>query len=811
MFKLLIIPFIFFFSFGLHIGASDRWNNPDNENPLHRAVEKENDQEVISLLRGGWRAKIDRMTTYGYAPLHLSVLGNNFSISKTLLEFGANVNQTITRSGSKTALDLALDNKPLNKNLLELLLTYGASVNDKLCQFSCSGNYEIVSCFLKYGKYIDVNGVDYHGSSALHLASQKNSLEIVELLLTHGAEVNKIDRYSKMTPLHWGVKANQERIVSVLLGNKANVNAVDKDLSTPLHLAARGKNPSIARILLAHGAIPDLKNKDGMLPLHLASKNGQENIVALLLDWDYANTAGNVVENIFSISLHLAVEGKNISIVRMLLDHGANPNFKQDNGMTALHLASRDGQVQIIDLLLERGASVNEVGQEGTTPLHMAFSQFSHFANHDISKVVEKLLVAGADVKDNNGRLALYLSLDKGFPDIAVMLINHGAKVNYLGREGKTPLVLAIEKTPNHPVVELLFKHNADVNLSGKNNSDKPLSIAWRKRDGTLVKSLLDRGAKANVSLGDWSSSATSFSSPLHEALENKDLRVVRCLLKHGALQEYGERIRSDGFHLEDKVLHYMVKSINALNNYKTVKLSEQDFWERENFKNKEKKNVNLISIKGKTYKEKEYLALLSIHMDITSLLLKYGTNPSARNLEGEYPLVLALSSLKPYPPLIKMLQEAGANLHIIDRVTHQSLPLTQKTLLCSLKDKGLTQYLEGEYSHVPSLKWQSMRVIIEDLKKFQEEPAIFQNKLENIPICFKEKFFKEFFNKKDEEKEDEVYLAGWLNNIGKQERAKAEEEQRRYGNYNSDFDVEGLVTSDDFIEYNDRYSRRHW
>ena len=60
------------------------------------------------------------------------------------------------------------------------------------------------------------------------------------------------------------------------------------------------------------------------------------------------------------------------SVVRLLLDHGTDPNLQANDGLTPLYRASKHGKVEIVRLLVERGASIEVQDRAGRTPLDVA-------------------------------------------------------------------------------------------------------------------------------------------------------------------------------------------------------------------------------------------------------------------------------------------------------------------------------------------------------------------------------------------------------------------------------------------------------
>jgi ankyrin repeat protein len=114
------------------------------------------------------------------------------------------------------------------------------------------------------------------------------------------------------------------------------------------------------RVLELIGEGPDLisaYSQDGWTPLHLAGFFGQPGVVEILLAQgaDVAARSRNPMQN---TALHAATAGRSKNAVRVLLEHGAVVNARQEGGWTALHAASQNGDVEMVRLLIAGGADV---------------------------------------------------------------------------------------------------------------------------------------------------------------------------------------------------------------------------------------------------------------------------------------------------------------------------------------------------------------------------------------------------------------------------------------------------------------------
>ena len=347
---------------------------------------------------------------------------------------------------------------------------------------SAVGHLEIVQLLLDNGA--DVN-VDDDGVTALWNASAAGHFEIVQLLLDNGADVNANgDRYDCITALIAASKEGHLEIVQLLLDNGADVNFGRNDV-TALITASEEGHLEIVQLLLDKGADVNADHND-VTALIAASENGYLEIVQLLLD-----------------------KGANVNL--------ANPDY--DDGETALWVASKEGHTEVVNLLLDKGADVDIVNPDydGVTALWVA-SEEGH------TEVVNLLLDKGADVNfDLNDKTVLWVASTNGHTEVVRLLLKHGADETMI-YDDETALTIA-SRYGYTEIVDLLAGggKNSAINIISELDGKTPLMIASEMGYTEIVEHLLSGGADFTFSY--------YYDSPLTLALKNGHAEIVKLLM----------------------------------------------------------------------------------------------------------------------------------------------------------------------------------------------------------------------------------------------------------------------------------------
>jgi pectate lyase len=297
-----------------------------------------------------------------------------------------------------------------------------------------SGDTKEILELISKGADINATTGSFWGDTPLHYAGRWGYKEIVELLLTKGADVNTKNNEDQ-TPVDIALSRNRKEIVDLLIAKGADVSSI--------HLAAYLGDAAKVIHFIEQGSDVNIKDQRRLTPLHYAARQGHKKTVELLL----ANGADvNSKGRGNRTAAEFAMQGNHNDVVELLVSKGAD--------ISPLHMALYMKDEAKAKSLIEGGADVNKPTPYGTTPLHRAVSA-------GFKDLAELLISKGANVnaKDNWDRTPLHRAVHSS-KDMVELLIAKGADVNVRNREDRTPLWYA-KYMDYTEIVELLRKHGA--------------------------------------------------------------------------------------------------------------------------------------------------------------------------------------------------------------------------------------------------------------------------------------------------------------------------------------------------------------
>jgi ankyrin repeat protein len=502
----------------LKYGAAANNQNVNNETPLHLAVEQKWLKLTEILLEHG--ADADAKNINGQTPLHtlsesdgIEDGGDVLNLALVLLEHSAAANSQ--DMNDETPLHLAIEQNRFK--LAEILLEHGAdadaeNINGQTPLHTLSESDSIkdgsdilslVLLLLEHGAA--VNNPDANNETPLHLAIERNRFKLAEILLEHGADADA-ENIDGEAPFHRLSESNIDdrgdilNLVLLLLKHGAAANSRDEYNNTPLHLAIRRNRFKLAEILLETGADADAENINGQTPSHRLSESdimNEGDILNLVLPLLRHGAGANSRDKDNNTPLHLAIRRNRFKLAEILLEHGADAKAENREIQTPLHILSEsdikdEGEVlNLALLLLKHGAEVTKRDKDNETPLHLAI-------RWDWVKLAGILLEHGADsiAENNKGQTPFHILSEGHINDggdilnLVLLLLKHGAAVNSRTKNRHTPLHLAI-RWNRLKLAQILLEHGADAYAQNKNGKTplRMLSDRWTRShdDGDFV------------------------------------------------------------------------------------------------------------------------------------------------------------------------------------------------------------------------------------------------------------------------------------------------------------------------------------
>ena len=288
-----------------------------------------------------------------------------------------------------------------------------------------AANHKIVKDLLAAGA--DINACDKSGNTPLHAMIMGKSVPVAQLLLQAGANITLKNNHKGDTPLHLAVSPlfRHATMVQLLLKAGADANECNNFGETSLHIASKNKTSpidrSIVKLLIDNGANINVLNNAGQKaadhkdsPLHDAAAQGDAKEIAKILknknDMNVRNIYGRTP--LFDAVSFYGIES---TIIRSLIASGADVTIADATENTPLHESVLVGNISILRLLLNAGAQVNKQNILGDTALHCAVKAGYRKAFRSYTAIVKVLIDSGADLslKNNEGKIAAdYAKLD---------------------------------------------------------------------------------------------------------------------------------------------------------------------------------------------------------------------------------------------------------------------------------------------------------------------------------------------------------------------------------------------------------------
>eukprot|EP00571_Detonula_confervacea_P013236 CAMPEP_0172297510 /NCGR_PEP_ID=MMETSP1058-20130122/503_1 /TAXON_ID=83371 /ORGANISM="Detonula confervacea, Strain CCMP 353" /LENGTH=1884 /DNA_ID=CAMNT_0013006671 /DNA_START=109 /DNA_END=5763 /DNA_ORIENTATION=- len=534
----------------------------------------------------------------------------------------------------------------------------------------------------------------------LKCAVEEGNAEAVKVCLGQEARVNCQFKDDLYTPLHTACSANNHgdgnhgsssssstptnsnsaapgpisagslEVLDLLLERGADVNACNKWRETPLLIAANNGHVEAVKRLLLSGADPSLCSEAGWSALTFAAHKGYDDICGLLLAAQ-APVNCRVTEDL-STPLHKACAGSkagHTSAVSQLLEGHADVHALNKWRETPLLTAANHGQSQAVEALLRYGADPCKCTDTGWSPLSIAA-----YKGHD--EVVRLLLEEGAPTEEDDPTLsALLQAATKGLPDTVMLLLRHGADHTVTTKKGDTALSILVEQNLIDAAVEMVTDYSASVPRCSRDRKKVQrarllinLRLKQMQRDGTgPYCDDSDQGesdAEPENGIGHLHDDADSAASPLTSGSKKK--KKIKGGQKSIAKQEAEARAAEEALLLE----------LEAEENAKSAAAAASECGSSKNSKKKRKKKE----------KERQQKAEKALEDELLREVESKGKEEVEAATAAQAPLA---SKLKMEPSLVKKEK--------VVELTSQTVVQTQKQ---KKKQDNMTSTLTKKSSH---------------------------------------------------------------------------------------------------------------
>ncbi|MCP4132468.1 MAG: hypothetical protein GY754_15960 [bacterium] len=498
---------------------------------------------------------------------------------------GININ--VKNRAGDTALLAACKNKYFPMQNITYLIQKGANVNLKdrggntallyVCQRISSATPDFVRKMLQRGAR--VNERNRKGETALMYAVRNGLTQVIRMLIDKGANpaikdssgntamtyVGKTSTYSYKRAAGDSWRDTDFKVIIKLLKNKgAKVNVPNKTGSTELHYAVQKNRPHIVRELTAVGANPNMKDSKGNITLHYGVeyeyindplleaganpniKNNAGSTPFILLARSGQQFKLNTVKSYFSKSKHdIKLDIKDAkgntalmhavqhvfhsttgSLIKMLVDKGANLNLKNNKGLTPLAVAMDGSSFESALYIHKKGGKINQGTKRGRELQFLLATALGDIP--EMKRLIGKRVSVRRAKTGELRQPAIFVAAQRGQLQAVKFLVSKGAKVRDVARYRHTPLIIASEKG-HLDVVKYLVQKRARINyVGGYLSSMSPLIESCVKGHKDVVTYLLKKRANPNLPNRDG-------TTPLHYAIVGNSPDIVRLLLQKGA------------------------------------------------------------------------------------------------------------------------------------------------------------------------------------------------------------------------------------------------------------------------------------
>lgn len=362
--------------------------------------------------------------------------------------------------------------------------------------------------------------------SFIHLATMNNNKKIIDYALKNNLKVLLVPNEDGDTPIHLMARYGLSDLLKRVLEKKSEwINLQNSKFQTPLHILVKNGQVAdvkwvIKNISEANYQLKDFKNRT--VETVLINKSEKK-------DDQYYNILDSLLKKTKPSKEELGqrvIDATKISkdfLVRLYLEHGADPNVHDNDYMTPLQIAIFQGHEQIADLLQKYHADVNRTGPEGDQdPMMLAILR----GDEDL---VNSLFEKGYNPNQYNRYLETathgVLSKTEFSPSTIAKFLYHG-DLNFKNIDGITPLHLFLRNHDWRQYEEILKHKKLDIFAVDK---EKKTPLDYLKP--SQLSSFMDLIAEGYLGQMDQEKLLTPATNESKKSCRVGDLNYKRCLI----------------------------------------------------------------------------------------------------------------------------------------------------------------------------------------------------------------------------------------------------------------------------------------
>jgi ankyrin repeat protein len=471
----------------------------NNITPLHMAVSEGNLDTILMLLMSGANMYLTCNTRHE-TPFHWAAREGGVFLFEVMCNFGPILSIKTGDEAGNHPIHLAVREGHLP--LVEWLVDKGISVNctnskgyTPLHTAAYYHKLDIALYLLQEGSQVYARTKKPHFFTTLTLAVQSGKLDMVDLLMHYGSNINAKDPISGYTSLHHAVIRDNLECLKHLKNNGGNVMIyMEGENREPLIVtAAINGSINVARWILETAVSANTSFAYGRTALHYAVDNSQREMAQLLLK---RAADVNCKCNRLWTPLHFAVAAGDLDMVGFLISWKADLEAQSYLGCSAVCLAALNNNEHCLQLLAAAGADI-------TKPISFANGEFLlHVAAANGHEKIANWLIRNGmcvDVRSRVGMTALMVASNAGHYGTAKLLLGKGANVNAKVNKSDNKTALHFSSVGrNSALAQLLIENGADINAGARTDARTPLEWAIKYNCSSIIELLRHYGAHRN-------------------------------------------------------------------------------------------------------------------------------------------------------------------------------------------------------------------------------------------------------------------------------------------------------------------------